>query len=627
LNSRAGNEDTVIPPYEPLTVEGNEIRESGNLLEVGNDGLPAKIIAGTTQVIASPIRFMPLHDGTVVSLEASRFSILESTPGHVRWVSQLENPQIRMICNAKMEFDGSVDYNIQLTGKQDVAYDDVRLEIPFCSSVSEYMIGMGREGAETPEKYEWKWKGPQDSFWMGNTLGGIHCELRGGAYHGPLLNLYLPPPPPSWDNKGLGGFSIVRDEDRTVASVYTGPRRVQSGETVTFAFRLLITPVKPLNTVSQFHDRYFHFISPQPEDLAAGIKVINVHHGYDVNPFINYPFLRVDTLRSYIRYWHERGMKVKIYYTVRELTNAVTELWALRSLGEEVLAGGPGGGYPWLREHLESDYAWGWYNPFPDSTADAALVTTGESRWYNYYIEGLSWLVRNAGIDGLYLDDVTYDRTILQRMKRVMMQARPGCIIDLHSNTGFSVGPANQYAEFFPYLDKLWFGESFQYNKMSAANWLVEVSGIPFGLMGDMLQDCGNAWRGMVFGMTVRYPWVTEGIRCDPRPIWRIWDLAGIESMEMFGYWDRACPVRTDQKDVLATVYRRHGRALIAIASWAPRPVEVGLSINFQLLQIDSARAVFSIPAVEGFQESRRFQAGERLRVEPGKGWMILVQD
>jgi hypothetical protein len=255
------------------------------------------------------------------------------------------------------------------------------------------------------------------------------------------------------------------------------------------------------------------------------------------------------------------------------------------------------------------------------------LVTTGESRWYNYYIEGLSWLVRNAGIDGLYLDDVTYDRTILQRMKRVMMQARPGCIIDLHSNTGFSVGPANQYAEFFPYLDKLWFGESFQYNKMSAANWLVEVSGIPFGLMGDMLQDCGNAWRGMVFGMTVRYPWVTEGIRCDPRPIWRIWDLAGIESMEMFGYWDRACPVRTDQKDVLATVYRRHGRALIAIASWAPRPVEVGLSINFQLLQIDSARAVFSIPAVEGFQESRRFQAGERLRVEPGKGWMILVQD
>ena len=37
-------------------------------------------------------------------------------------------------------------------------------------------------------------------------------------------------------------------------------------------------------------------------------------------------------------------MKVKIYYTVRELTNRAPELWALRTLGDEVLADGPGGG-------------------------------------------------------------------------------------------------------------------------------------------------------------------------------------------------------------------------------------------------------------------------------------------
>ena len=39
------------------------------------------------------------------------------------------------------------------------------------------------------------------------------------------------------------------------------------------------------------------------------------------------------------------GKKVKIYYTVRELTSRLPELWALRSLGDEVLAGGPGGGF------------------------------------------------------------------------------------------------------------------------------------------------------------------------------------------------------------------------------------------------------------------------------------------
>jgi hypothetical protein len=92
----------------------------------------------------------------------------------------------------------------------------------------------------------------------------------------------------------------------------------------------------------------------------------------------------------------------------------------------------------------------------------------------------------------LYLDDVAYDRQILKRMRKVMDAARPDCLIDLHSNTYFSKGPAIQYAEFFPYIDKLWFGEGFQYDRMPPENWLVEVSGIPFVLMGDMLEGRGN---------------------------------------------------------------------------------------------------------------------------------------
>ena len=39
---------------------------------------------------------------------------------------------------------------------------------------------------------------------------------------------------------------------------------------------------------------------------------------------------------------------------------------------------------------------------------------------------------------------------------------------------------------FFPFLDSLWFGESFHYNS-PADTFLVEISGLPFGLFGDML--------------------------------------------------------------------------------------------------------------------------------------------
>ena len=32
------------------------------------------------------------------------------------------------------------------------------------------------------------------------------------------------------------------------------------------------------------------------------------------------------------------------------------------------------------------------------------------SRWNNYYVQGMDWLMKNTGIDGLYLDGIGYDR-------------------------------------------------------------------------------------------------------------------------------------------------------------------------------------------------------------------------
>ena len=62
-----------------------------------------------------------------------------------------------------------------------------------------------------------------------------------------------------------------------------------------------------------------------------------------------------------MRHTHEKGIKVKLYNTIRELTYRANELFALRSLGDEILSRGPGGGPAWLQEHLGDDYIAGWY--------------------------------------------------------------------------------------------------------------------------------------------------------------------------------------------------------------------------------------------------------------------------
>ena len=94
----------------------------------------------------------------------------------------------------------------------------------------------------------------------------------------------------------------------------------------------MITPFHPIDPALHWKERYFHAYVPLDSVAKMGANVINVHHATPINPFINYPFLRPDTMRAYIDSAHARQMKVKIYYTVRELTNRAPELWTLRTL-------------------------------------------------------------------------------------------------------------------------------------------------------------------------------------------------------------------------------------------------------------------------------------------------------
>jgi hypothetical protein len=393
---------------------------------------------------------------------------------------------------------------------------------------------------------------------------------------------------------------------------------------------MLITPVKDIDYKSQFTDRYYHnggAPMPANEDLKSGVKIVNLHHANQYNPHINYPFIAVDSMKWFVDQLHQKGQKVKIYYTIRELTNYTTEIWALRSLGDEILGNGRGGGYPWLREHLIFGYRPQWYQWFPDKSADASIVNApGDSRWYNYYIEGLAWLVKNVDIDGLYLDDVSYDRRTVKRIRKVMDNTKPGCLLDLHSNTGFAKGPATQYAEYFPYMDKLWFGESFQYDKMSPENWLVEVSGIPFGLMGDMLQGGGNRWLGMLFGMTTRLPWTSEKIKADPRPVWKIWDEFGIQNAKMVGFWEDEPVVVSSDMNVKVTAYVKQGKTLLSIGNFSDETKMVSLKIDFEKLGIDAENAKLFVPEIPDFQPAKEWKLQEKIEVEPRKGWLIYLQ-
>ena len=645
LNSRMAQKNTVIAPYTPLVIKNKTIRLLGRKLEINNDGFPKQIqtffnteMTGyknePNNLLTKPIHFhfTRLSDRKNMILKSSGVEFLKREPGTVEWKSTSSNDTLEMEVFASMEFDGFLSYRVKLTALQNINLKDIAMQIPFEKRESKYMMGLGQKGGYRPENIDWKWDVAhmnQDGAWIGNVNAGLQYSLRDEKYARPLnTNFYLQKPlllPLSWGNKNEGGITIAEKGKSILADNYSGERHMKKGDVLYYNFNLLITPFHPINTNFQWSTRFFHAYKPIDTIKATGATLINIHHATAINPYINYPFIEWKAMKAYVDSAHALGLKVKIYNTIRELSDHAYEIFALRSLGHEIYSGGKGRGFSWLQEHLDSDYIPAWFVP---ELKDAAIINSGTNRWHNYYVEGMNWLTKNVGIDGIYLDDVAFDRVTMKRIKRVLTNdGHPG-IIDLHSanqfnkNDGFN-NSANLYMEHFPYLNRLWFGEYFDYEKNNPDFFLTEVSGIPFGLMGEMLQGGGNPWRGMIYGMTNRMPWSDNA---DPRPIWKVWDDFGMQGIKMIGYWVDDNPVKTDNEKVMATIFKKKGKVLIAIASWANEDAHVQLKIDWKKLGIDSLKANITAPEVKNFQSKKSFKINEKIPVEKGKGWLLILK-
>jgi len=663
LDSTKGIDAEVVDPYAPVRVKGRKVEILGRTVRFGELGLIESIGTRFTrslqrpdgparEMLTAPMRFAVEAEDRAEELASNGCEVVAQSSGIASWEAKGEGESFEYGCRAEMECDGYITYRITLKAKRDVSIDDTRVEIPLRKEFAKYLMGMGHKGGLRRGEWRWKWSEERANHmvWLGEVHGGLQCKLMHERDIWELYNLRTCGLPDSWDNSGQGGCDVVENGDGDVELIaYSGPRKLSVGEEIVFRFGLLITPFHPLDG-AHWDWRYYgdglDELTPIDEIAKKGAKIRHLHHANPLNPHINYPFVRAEELKNYADEAHTRDMRLLIYYTVRELSNFAAEIWAFRSLGEEIYrrqegfrladhfadeeereAGLQGGGGSWLWEHLVDDFVPAWHHPLGESVQDASIATQGLSRLHNYYVEGLEWLVRRVGIDGIYLDGIGYDRQIMKRVRKVLKRTQPDSLVTFHSGNNFHPeyglnSPAVQYLEHLAYCDSVWFGEGYDYDE-TPDYWLVEISGIPFGLTGEMLQGGGNLWRGMLYcGMANRLGWNADS---QPEPIWKFWDEWGIEKMEMIGYWDEECPVRVDGEGVLATAYVGKERMIVSLASWAEGEVECGLEIDWEKLGIEPETAIVTAPEIAEFQPEREFAAGKKIPVSPAKGWLLVI--
>lgn len=241
----------------------------------------------------------------------------------------------------------------------------------------------------------------------------------------------------------------------------------------------------------------------------------------------------------------------------------------------------------WLVDNFGEDIIPGWFVKYKHgkykNDHDISFIVKPDTRLDNYYIEGLNWLVENVGIKGIYIDDTSLDRTTIERAKKIL--DRTDGLIDMHmwnheEPRAGDVSCLNLYAELLPFLDSIWLGEGFFYKKYSPEYMLCEVSGIPYGVTGQMLEGGGDFYAGMLYGMNNRFGWgYTNAVQ-----MYKVWDDFGIADSRMLGYWHSENPVKTNNKNVLATAYVKDNEALLCFYNFSDKKEKFAVELDEKLL-------------------------------------------
>ena len=544
LDSARAQDDEPAPPYTPIVVsaappdspsDASTLKILGRAITVSSAscGLPQSLSAWGAEILAAGQAMSFDLEGEQWS-PAAPLRFTKRSAGIVAWRASCRSQRFQLETTVSLEAEGSLDVTLGLTAKADTTLLNASLRVPYRDSdaVSKYMTGLGllgesRSKVTPPAGLLWKWTENMPKrnsmVWVGGGTGGLRVSLKGPETHWANPMWYgwptaasnyqsLDSIPRSWagDDRS-GGCKLAAATGGVVElTCWSDKLTLRAGQRLDFQLDLLVTPFREVNSLlkNKFGVRHYQLgygsaqggadvTPPATIKQQYGSTVIGLHQGTTYNPFISWIF-DPDTSKNmsqYIKSAHDVGMRVKTYFTVRELSvrSALSELYAIASMGDEILY--PRLAFPdpwehsdnlgnaWLQEHLlnvanatEPGYSRAYASAMPflpvGFESDFAVHVKGDSRWVNWYVEALHWAATkgmtsppdNVTIDGLYLDGFNWDRVTMKRARKVLTRANPRSLIDYHCMQTFS----NPYGEYgnvsvalnsmahLPFIDNLW---------------------------------------------------------------------------------------------------------------------------------------------------------------------------
>ena len=652
LNSTAFRDKKLVKGYEAIVSEKNTLSFTGKKVSFTSDGLIENVESyyGESNAIEEEVTKTLFSRPVELAIEGQKVKYnkikLFTRTNRAYVAGDGKSEKLKVEINGKASYEGLFSYEIKLTAEKDAILPNVGLNFYFKSAT--YLSGLGKEGGKLLENVNYKWSSekPAGNVFIGDVNCGAVIRFKDSESESytPIYNLYKAMPyaipQKTWDNYGEGGISLIRTEEGATLNAYTGRKILKKGSSFSLYFDISLTPFKPISLKEAFGNRvgkdgievtYAAMLNRAKKD---GAKYLSLRNAGVLNPYVNYPFDKVEELKALAMEAHRRGICLGIDYSLGDMSTRAKETFAYKALGDEIILRSENGkgSDKALVQYLGDDAVEAGKITFLSGAVgigkDMSYYTVPRSRMDNFFIEGVNYLINYADLDAIAMKDPSLCRTTVERVVKCIKCKRSGLgVLEMEVSNRFNeqngyVNALNAYVHVLPFIDKLCIGNGFDLGR-GPDYVLTEASGIIYGQVADTHVKSGIA-RSLVYGMMPKYG-LSDGYSRAIGDINKLLDEFDMGNAVFKGFWDSTNPFKVDNNGVYCTSFI-NGNDMIAVFynSNAKRTTfEVGVENKFGYTTL--GKKVYA-PSIDGLQIKKKINFGKPMRLKAGQGLIVHIK-
>jgi hypothetical protein len=367
--------DFVPYPFTPVKFNNGTVEVWNRKYVFGNNSFPQAIWIGDQQVLKGPIEFNVVTESGKVDESGGKLSVTQTHKSYVEMEKKSENNDVVLKVKTRVEYDGFIEFNIEVLPKQPVLIRKIQLAVPILKKHAIFYHHNGDWGEKLFGRIKTLIAGPKQPernyYWIGDDDKGIYWLTES-------FN--------KWQVEG-GELKtgVFENKDYYLAFLTPLSKPVTVDKPMKFRFGLGATPSRP-----PYHKNIRGFIryNTSPELFTKHFKWPVATEGDTmITMFLkekmNCPPLKKnqEKIKAWIKGYRKLGIKYLIYHFI----DCEVDSEAYKKL-------------------------WGdWVNNMPPVLKTRKKVNAEcclNSSWSEYQAHVLDTMMRDYDADGIYFDGV-----------------------------------------------------------------------------------------------------------------------------------------------------------------------------------------------------------------------------